>query len=84
MKKKPRQEMARLTEQEDDLLQKVEATQYLLTAIIRHVESERTLDYKSARSVLFEAHRLFAQADRKLMKCRLKQIYFKSHTHDET
>lgn len=84
MKKKIRQGIARLAEQEDCLLQQVEAAQHLLTAIISHSEKEVALEYKSARSIILEAHRLFAQADRKILKCHLKQIYLKNHAHADT
>lgn len=84
MKKIIRQEIARLSGQEDCLPQQVEAIQHLLTAIISHSEKESKLDYKSARSFILETHRLFAQADRKILECHLKQIYLKNQTHADT
>ncbi|WP_339812794.1 hypothetical protein MKY63_10780 [Paenibacillus sp. FSL R7-0189] len=80
MKKNIRQEIAHLAEQKNCLLQQVEATQHLLTAIISHSEKEGALEYKSARSIILEAHRLFAQDDRKLLKYRLKQRYMKNQS----
>ncbi|GIP29136.1 hypothetical protein J23TS9_42660 [Paenibacillus sp. J23TS9] len=71
--------IAQLTEQADQLLEQVEASQNLLTGILLHVDKHSlSLNISTAFSVALEAHCQFAKADRKLLKCRLRLIYERS------
>jgi hypothetical protein len=82
MKQKAKR-VALLIEREDHLLQQVEASQYLLTAIIKHIEKDAmSLNREAAQSVAKEAHRQFANADQKLLECRLQQILERRKDHD--
>ncbi|MEK3900057.1 hypothetical protein [Paenibacillus sp. FSL R7-0179] len=66
----------KLFEKEDTLLQQVESAQHLLTSIISFIEAEAGQVRKvTALSVALEAHRQFAQIDRKLLKFRLEHIF---------
>lgn len=68
--------IAQLTEQADQLLEQVEASQNLLTGILLHVDKHSlSLNISTAFSVALEAHCQFSKADRKPLKCRLSLIY---------
>lgn len=68
--------IAQLTEQADQLLEQVEASQNLLTGILLHVDKHSlSLNISTAFSVGIEAHCQFSEAGRKPLKCRLSLIY---------
>lgn len=71
--------IAPLTEQADQLLEQVDASQNLLTGILLHVDKHSfSLNISTAFSVALEAHCQFAKANRKLLKCGLRLIYERS------